>query len=335
MRDFKDHPTKHIIREKWCKPLLYQIYKKLGYKLVYLGLPSIQALDILSWLEYLDKVIAFQCRKYPEPSHPNQPKDNIYKLNSILSELEKRGAIRTYSLFDGYIEEVVLRGLDNSGSIFSQNDVVTVYNLDFCNSITVPAPIVDGFGNIVTKNYKLDAICKLLEYQRDVSSNGYSKKFIMFLTVHSLFWKSEVEKLIGRIDSDTFRSYIWDLTELYSKEKISEQDKNIRLLKLYIFHVLKNHFCDREFIPEFLPPIYYQGYGKEWLTTFTIVGTFHKTPAASAPFFQDTNNFLKNKFLFANKKDIRCLNTTNIQETPIDPHSVKLFCETNSYKNFW
>jgi hypothetical protein len=91
---------------------------------------------------------------------------------------------------------VVLRGRDINGSYFGQNDVVTIYNLDFCNSITVPLEVKDDEGNI-QKCYKSDAIKRLLEIQRNISSQTRCKKFIMFLTVHSLFWKEGAKKFVS------------------------------------------------------------------------------------------------------------------------------------------
>jgi hypothetical protein len=327
MGEFKEHPTKKVIREQWCKPLLKFINKSLGYKLVYLGLPGIEALDIISWIDYLERIIAFQCRKYPYPSDPSQPKDGIEKLRKFLDDLEKKGLIKTYSLFDGYIEEVVLRGEDNSGNTFSQKEVVTVYNLDFCNPLTVPLIMVNK--GKVSKHYKLEAIRKLLEIQRDIDSES-RKKFIMFLTVHSDFWKYEAEKLIGKLDSNVIKSYIKNLS------KLSEKNNNIRLLKLYVFYVLRDHFCNCQFIPEFLPPIYYEGIGNKWLMLFTIIGTyFGSTASASAPFFQNEEELLKNKMLTINLKRVECLNIKDIKEAEVITDSVELFTRTISYKKHW
>lgn len=327
MPNFHDHINKRIIREKWCKPLLHHIKTSLGYRLIYLGLPGSEALDILTWVEYLDSIIAFQCRRYGEPSKPSQPKDEIYKLYKILNDLEKSHVIRKFSLFDGYIEEVVLSGRDNSGNDFSQKDVVTIYNLDFCNPLTVPMEIIDKNGE-VSKYYKLEVIRRLLEIQRDLSTEK-PKKFIMFLTVHSKFWESEAKKLIGTVDS-SYRLYMQNVKKL----KLNWEENNIRLLKLYVYYTLKKHFIDCNFIPDFLPPIYYQGYGESWLINFTIIGTYHEN-VSKYLFKEDAEKFLKSKFLLANKKDIVCLDSANIDEFPTETDSVKLFCDINSYEKFW
>ena len=51
---------KILIREKWNQPLLEYLSKKNSEKLVYMGLPSSKAEDILTWISYIKVVIAFQ-----------------------------------------------------------------------------------------------------------------------------------------------------------------------------------------------------------------------------------------------------------------------------------
>lgn len=333
MGNFVDHPTKTIIRERWCKPLLNHVYEKSGCKFVYMGLPAQNALDILCWIKYLRKVIVFQCRKYGLPSHPGQSKEEIEKLNTLLSDLEKKGLIDTYSLFDGYIEEVILKGEDNSRNKFSQNDIVTVYNLDFCNALTSPLEIWDWEHHTFKKRYKVEAIRNLLEIQRNIPLPDEQKKFIMFLTVHSQFWETEASKLLKIDDSASLLSYKDELMKL----KLDDKEKNLRLLRLFVFQCLKHHFCDCNFSPDFLPPIYYKGIGKEnWLVCFTIIGTYFSgaSPAGIATPSQDLSAILKNKFLFANEQDITCLENKEITENSIESDPIKLFRGVYSYKFF-
>lgn len=328
MGDFYDHPTKSVIREQWCKPLIQHIYNKLGYKLIYLGLPGIKSLDILSWIKYLEKVIAFDCGDYSDPPNPEKAKKNIETLNENLRKLERGGKLKNFSLYQGFIEKVVLKGLDEKGSKFSQNDFVTIYHLDFCNSLTVPLVIVDKIGNS-SKHYKTEVISKLLEYERDFALTNENKKFVMFLTVNSIFWETEAKKLLGQIDSDIYRKYIKSVSILDKKEK------EIRLLKLYGFYVLKNHFCDRHFIPDFLTPIYYQGTGNNWLVCFTIIGTYHKNPSGSAPCFQDIQKLLDSGFLYADNKKIIPLSSKQLKEIDSEANPIELFCKTATYNSHW
>jgi len=44
---------KKFIREHWNKPLIKFLTKKVKDKLLYLGLPSPKAEDVLEWIEYI------------------------------------------------------------------------------------------------------------------------------------------------------------------------------------------------------------------------------------------------------------------------------------------
>lgn len=329
MNNFKDHPTKKIIREKWCKPLLAYLNSSLGYKLNYMGLPGIDALDIICWIDYLNNIIAFDCGDYSQSPNPEVVRKNLDKLNNILSKLERQGSIKNYSLYNGFVEKVVLKQFDEGGVKFDQNEIVNIYNLDFCNSLTVPLVITNPQGGI-SKHYKTEVIRKLLEIQRDLGykNEGNKKRFVMFLTVNSKFWDEEAKKLVKRLDSETFKNY------MRSVSKLKGFHKNIRLLKLYAFYVLKDHFCNCQFIPDFLPPIYYKS-GSNTLICFTLFGVYYKHPSASAPFNQEMKNLLMNKFLFADEQKIFAINYHSFKEQDIDCDPVKLFTQTATYKRFW
>ncbi|HUU89486.1 MAG TPA: hypothetical protein VMX17_17265 [Candidatus Glassbacteria bacterium] len=330
MGEFKDTPSKVVIRKTWCKPLLRFINENLNYKLIYLGLPGPQALDLLEWIEYIDQVVAFQCRYYPKPSSIEQDNACVLDLEEKLRTLEREGKLSTYSLYDGWIEEVLLRGRDTNGDSFSQNDVVTVYNLDFCNEITKPLKIQDDDGNI-HQFYKSEAIRRLLEIQRDVSSKVRSKKFIMFLTVHSHFWAEEAKNFIDRTESQPIMDYIETVNGL------KRSSKCIRLLKAYVFDTVKTYFCNYDFTPEFLPVIYYKGAGrkmKHMLLLFTIIGAENKQ-VSGAPCFQKTKDYLKYKFItIENGTFCHWENGIN-GEIDSSLNSIKAFCDTDCFKNVW
>jgi hypothetical protein len=330
MGEFKDTIQKEVIRTQWCKSLIKFVHEKLRYKLIYLGLPGPQALDLLEWIDYIDQVIAFQCREYPKPSSISQSRNKVLELENKLRDFERQGKLTTFSLYDGYIEEVVLRGRDINGNHISQNDVVTIYNLDFCNGITVPLEVKDDEGNI-HKYYKSDAIRKLLEIQRDISSQTRCKKFIMFLTVHSLFWKEEAKNFISQTESKPLKKYFQKINSLYGAPR------RIRLLKAYIFDTVKKYFCNYDFTPEFLPVVYYKGAGLEienWLVFFTIVGAENKG-ISGAPCFQNTGAFLNQKFLTVENKSLISLDQAGITEVNRFQNSVEAFKNSECYKQLW
>lgn len=330
MGEFKDTIRKDVIRKQWCKPLIRFINEKLNYKLIYLGLPGPQALDLLEWIEYIDQVIAFQCREYPNPSSVDQHRGRVLELEAKLRDFEREGKLTTFSLYDGYIEEVVLKGKDINGDVFSQNDVVTIYNLDFCNGITVPLEVYDDEGNL-QKYYKSEAIKRLLEFQRDVSSRIRSKKFVVFLTIHSLFWKEEAQNFIDQAESGPIKDYLTRINSLRGSPKW------IRLLKAYIFDIIKEYFCNCQFTPEFLPVIYYKGAGKErsnWLLLFTVVGA-EKRGRSRAPYFQNIENLLNHKFLTVKNRNLECWYQRNFDEVDCQRDSVEALRNTDCFKNLW
>lgn len=328
MGEFKDHPSKQVIRIAWCKPLIQFVHKTLGYKLIYLGLPGPQALDLLEWIDYIEQVIAFQCRDYPNPSSIDQPHDKIEELETKLREFERKGKLATFALYDGYIEEVVLRGRDTNGNPFYQTDVVTIYNLDFCNGITMPLKILDDLGNVY-QYYKSNAIRKLLEVQRDITSQTISKKFIMFLTIHSSFWDQEAKNFINQTDSQSLNLYFKQINSLGKRER------NIRLLKAYIYDKMISYFCYCDFTPEILPTLYYKGYGRNnWLLHFTVVGALNKG-ISGAPCYQQTEEFLNQKLLTVKGKDIVPLADGNISESDCPSNSVDAFFNSECYKKLW
>lgn len=330
MGEFKDTIRKDVIRKQWCMPLIRFINEKLNYKLIYLGLPGPQALDLLEWIEYIDQVIAFQCREYPNPSSVDQPRKRVLELEAKLRDFEREGKLTTFSLYDGYIEEVVLKGKDINGNVFGQNDVVTIYNLDFCNGITVPLEVYDDEGNL-QKYYKSEAIKRLLEIQRDVSSRIRSKKFVVFLTIHSLFWEEEAKNFIDQAESEPIKDYISRISYLRGGPKW------IRLLKAYIFDVIKDYFCNCQFTPEFLPVIYYRGAGKErsnWLLLFTVIGAENRG-ISRAPYFQNIENLLNHKFLTVKNRNLKYWHQRNFDELDCQRDSVGALRDTDCFRNLW
>ena len=140
--------NKQLIRTNWAKPILSYLKDSLNKKLFYLGLPDTEAYDVKEWLEYIDTVYAFQCRDYPKPSSPEQNREKVLELENTLRAYERKRQLTTFDVFDGYIEEVLLRVFDNSPTIkeFTQQEVITLYNLDFCGQVTSPIEYKDRKG---------------------------------------------------------------------------------------------------------------------------------------------------------------------------------------------
>lgn len=328
MGEFKDHRIKKVIREQWCKPLIRFLHDLSGHKLLYLGLPAPEAIDLLTWLDYIDRVIAFQCRVYKEPSSVSQPKLAVQNLITKLSGLEKQEKIKNFFVYDGYIEEVVSKGKDTTGAVFGQNEVVTVYNLDFCNGITSPLRGIDEKGN-PCNFYKSEVIRKLIEMQRDISvGSPCNKRFIMYLTIHSEFLNEEKEHLVTQVCDDEIKKYIKTLGAL------SKSEKSTRVLRAYMYQMIKNFFCHCGFTPDFLPVIRYL-HEPNWLIHFTITGIKNSTGLGISPCFQSSSDFLNQKFITIKDDKFIFMTNAKIKEVDCLPDVVKAFKSSESYNQLW
>lgn len=330
MGKFIDNPSKRIIREEWSKPLIRFISDELGFKLLYLGLPGPKALDLLCWIGFINHVIAFICRDYPNPSSVSQSNASILQLVEKLSEFERQGQLDTFAVYDGFMEEVVLRGRDTDGNPFNLNDIVTIYNLDFCNGITVPLSVTDDDGNI-EEHYKSEVIKKLLEIQKDHSSHAKCSKFVMFITIHSNFLEEEWEIFEAQTKDSVLKGYIRKF------KKLNGKDKTIRLLNAYLYNIITNFFSNCKFTPEILPTIYYKGSGKSnWLMHFTVIGSYNKNISSIAPCYQAPQDFLNQKMLTIKDGKIDRIKTPqNITEIDCMQDSVEAFGKSKSYSELW
>jgi len=329
---YRDHARKRVIREKWSKPLIKFVHDTLGHKLTYLGLPSPEANDILEWIDYIDYVIAFQCRQYPEPSSVTQPEGAVLKLEEKLRELERKGRLTNFSIYDGYIEEVLIKGTDTVGNVYGQDRVVTIYNLDFCNDIANALSYYDDARNKCTA-YKSDAIRELLKFQRKTCSWEVPAKFVMFLTIHTDFLDSEERRFWQQEQDQQLKKYFRKISRL------TGYDKRLRALKTYVYQMVRNFFRTEEFSAEFLPAIYYRGVGGgdrgNWLVHFTVIGTHNRNPSGLAPCFQRADDFLNQKFLHISKGKLCSMNTSGIPENNANGSSVAAFKASSLFKELW
>jgi hypothetical protein len=151
----------------------------------------------------------------------------------------------------------------------------------------------------------------------------------MFLTIHSKFWEDEAERLFQDEDSEIFKSYISSIANLQQNEK------EIRLLKAYVIKIIRDHFCFRNFIPEILPPIFYEGIGNHWLLCFTIIGTHIHTASSKAPCNQDLRQLLYSKFIYADQNGFQNLTNSNIEEYSTSILPVELLSTSITCKTYW
>lgn len=325
--------AKQIIRKDWAKPILAYLHEALGKKLIYLGLPDTEAHDVIEWLDYLDRVYAFQCREYPKPSHANQSREKVLALENTLRTFERRQQISTFDVYDGYIEEVVLRGYDNTPDFkeFFLEDAVTVYNLDFCSQVSSPIEYTDRKGN-KQQAYKFDAIKRLMSVQAELPFP--SKKFVLFLTLHCSYDGKEFQLFHDNPPNQDVKTYMQPTGVL------SKKDKAPYWVKAFVHHNLTQFFTINHFIPEFLPVVYYKGGNDHPLLFFTVIGT--QVPGASgvANPFQKISDVLYGKFVSVNESGI-LLNNDDLAIHGAKcrdwgmVNSLHLFKQSTTYKKHW
>lgn len=257
MPDFST-PNKECIRRYYNKPIIKRLKEIYNCKIIYYGLPSPDAEDIAEWINYISSVVAFQCRDYGNVSDPDQPTGEVDKLIEKLNSWEASGQIDDYIVYDGYMEEVLFKGFDNSasGSIdYTHHNHITLFNLDFCNSITSPQEYITKDGDRISK-YKLELIDKILEYQSTVSRQ--SDKFILFLTVQASY---------NGADLQTYTEANRQSMCKYN----SHQRKKHFVLKHFIEDYLYNIIKSYNYIPQFMPTVFYKGIGDVDMMHFAVM----------------------------------------------------------------
>lgn len=327
---FNSTSNKVIIRKYWNAPLLEFLTQTFRKKLAYFGLPSPQAGDLNDWIDYLDFIIAFQCRNYPYPSDPSQSDKPVRELESNLIKLMRQKKIIDFQLYDGYIEEVIINGKDNDNLKFDLNDFITLYNLDFCNEITFPQEVFNEKKGSYEPVYKLHVIKKIIDLQR--TNNATPFNFVILLTVKANFWKTEADDYIKQMKLDPIVGSYLDKISL-----LKGIDKSVRILKPYVIHTLSSILCSNNYIPEFLPVVWYKGSGNNDLAQFTIVCTYENTVGRSAISRQSFETLLNQGFITPNSttKQMEPIISKFIIEIPSDPTPINLLKSTSVYDEFW
>lgn len=327
MADFKDHPVKIVIRDQWCKPIIKHLHDNLGYQLVYFGLPGICGHDLICWLEYINYVVAIDCGDYNHDGWDyEKANEKIKELNALLNGFERREEINGYSLYLGFLEEVVFKKRDKNGQEFKFSNSVHIFNLDFCNALATPFQVVFDEGNVKTY-YKTQVIKRLLDLQNDIDKTGTSR-FVMFVTLHTRFYEEEAKEYFKDGQDEIYNQYLETIKDLPKEELI------VRLLRYYFFDVVKTQFTSTEFIPEFFPVITYNGLGRSKLICFTIAGTLLKRRSGVAPFHQNIEEMINSKFLNATENGIIALDN-EIDKIEINSDPISLFENFKSYRELW
>jgi len=247
---FEDHARKRTVREKWNTPILEWLYEKWGEKYLYLGLPGPEAYDIKLWAKMIEKVIAFEIT---DDTRDN-PRENFERLCTNLTLMKL-----PHNVYHGYLEDVVLWKKDLDEREFKIDKFVTLFNLDFCNSITGKVPTPDG-----GKCRRFEAIREIITIQRALFRTTGVSKFVMLITALDAFHLKEMNRFIAKRDlpseirTAVSREHAVKLPVLIPCQ-ISNLYHNTELLRLFMFDFLRGCFAGQNIKSFFLPAVRFQG----------------------------------------------------------------------------
>lgn len=241
-KHYHSTPNKDRVREEDAK-LIVQDYRSKKRELVYLGMPSGEMRDILTWEKYLGRCTAVEIDE--------QIRSKL-SLNIIRGGLEDK--IR---VMYGDVEEILIKGKDNHG-----NQLELPYDVIF----------LDFFGTILYKNLKrVDALKSLIQKQR-------GSDFLLLITFNLKEKNYSRDTLIR-----TFDKIKDDLESLYSFDNAmklhinikrvidaykSEQTHEMYRQKLFVPYLIKGVSESVGFKVHAYPPIFYEGYHKSPMIHF-------------------------------------------------------------------
>ena len=159
-------------------------------------------MDLKLWRDWIDEVVAFETRAKPIPGD-RDGRRNVLALRTRMREYGFDG----YAYF-GSMEEVVVLRRDQDGSPYSQNHLVTLYNLDFCDEISSPVETLEAGRQV----WRFEAIRQILSDQKacydSESGAGY---FLLLLTVRDQIGVTKLSEHFAEPFADS--RYYWDLCQ--------------------------------------------------------------------------------------------------------------------------
>lgn len=273
---FTGSDRKSAVRRIWCTEILKSVYAHLGRKYFYLGFPGPEILDILEWREMLGRICAFE-----------RPAIGSDDENKWLDELEYNlGRLGiNFGTYFGLIEQVMMWKKDLNGRQFEQDELVTLYQLDFCQAVsswTQPAQM----------NYRYEAIRCLLRHQGQQVPSEKARPFVMFLTfrdeIHAACLEGFKKSLSDRQEQDLIKS-IFDIDPVEGRTVLIRHPS----LKAFVFVTLKKYFDGENIRSFFMPPVHYVGSSKSSpMVLFAILGTYDGLHQSTPLSLQTTTDYM-------------------------------------------
>ena len=244
---FRDPPDKRIVREEWNTPFLRYLHNEHGIRYRYMGLPGPDLVDVKLWRDMIEEVIAFE-----RPSRGTDERADVAQLKANLIKL----GIPQVTYF-GTFEQVVMLRKDHDGQEYSQDRVVTLYNLDFCDEISSQIETLE-YGK---RRWRFDALRVIVEDQMECyRRDRHPSHFIMLLTVRNQAEAKRISELLS----------ITPLPETNAYRSICEQTAPIPAsgplmgthawaLKALMYNNLRRYFTTPNISALFFPFVKYIG----------------------------------------------------------------------------
>ena len=245
---FVDNPQKVVVRRDWDTPLLRHLHDSFGVRYRYCGLPGVDLIDVRLWQDMIDEVVAF------EP--PDDSPDGRRAITALRRNLGVYGI--NGRAFWGSFEEVVVLRQDFEGTVYSQDRVVTLYNLDFCDEIA---------SKIQTRTqgkrlWRFEALRQILRDQYDCSRRENEPKwFILMVTVRNQMDAQKLRGFLGRKDLISSAKEYHD--ECVKVRPLPESGAltgtHTWAIKAFLFNTLCRYFGNPTLDALFFPCVLYEG----------------------------------------------------------------------------
>ncbi len=244
---FRESLAKRFVREQWDTPFLRHLHEHYRIRYRYMGFPGTELVDVKLWRDMLDEVVAFEL-----PARTGDRRAWITELRRNLRAL----GIRSITYF-GSLEEVVVLRKDLDGQEYGQENLITLYNLDFCNEIASRVDTREGL-----KAWRFEALRTVVKDQHDCyRRNGGQPCFIILLTVRNQIRAEQIRDFLRP------RNLIADVDRYC---RICEPHRRIPgrgpligshawSLKAFLYNTLRSYFGAPNISALFFPLVKYMG----------------------------------------------------------------------------
>lgn len=308
-------PQKQIVRIMWDTPILEAVHAEFGINYIYCGLPGFEAIDIGLWQSMIRRVIAFQA----EDEDGAEPRRTLVELNRNLQLMGYYD-----SVYCGYMENVILRGRDDDGETYEQDEFVTLFNLDFCDTITSRVPTSEG-----SKCRRFNALREIMSKQRQLHNATGESRFILLLTVREEFHAYQMRRFIQSQDLPAATSrYLRNLPPTRTFD--NGMQRSPAHLKAFVFTTLRTYCGANNVSTFFLPVVRYVGRSvRSNMMHFVVLCYCHQTEEALPIEMQTPGAFLRRTCYRATDNDISvepcCPWETNQSEIDINQITLRFF----------